>query len=311
LRVAFAGTPQFALPALEALLAHHTVAGVLTQPDRPSGRGRLLTSSPVKELAQSRGVPLLQPPTLRSDAVRAQLAAWAPEALVVVAYGLILPPELLKIPRAGCVNVHASLLPRWRGAAPVQRAILAGDAETGVSIMLMDEGLDTGPVLLERRHTIARRDTGGSLLQALSRLGATALLEALEGLSAGTLRPRAQSSEGVTHAAKITKAEARIDWSRDAGDIERQVRAFNPLPMAEARLGGEQLRILSAQAVDSPPGARSDQEPGTIKEVSGNSLLVLCGNGLLAIDEVQRAGRRPVAVRDFAHGQSLKGERLG
>jgi methionyl-tRNA formyltransferase len=311
LRVAFAGTPQFALPALEALLAHHSVAGVLTQPDRPSGRGRILSASPVKQLAHSRGVPLAQPPTLRSAAAQAQLRAWAPEALVVVAYGLLLPPEVLAIPPAGCLNVHASLLPRWRGAAPVQRAILAGDAETGVTLMLMDEGLDTGPVLLERRHPIGRSDTGGSLLQGLSQLGATALLEALDGIAAGTLEPRPQPPEGVTHAPKVTKAEAQVDWRREAGDIERQVRAFNPTPIAETRLGGEQLRIFAAEAVSAPSVGHSEQEPGTIMEVTGNSMLVQCGSDLLAVREVQRAGGRPMAVRDFAHSRSLAGERLG
>jgi methionyl-tRNA formyltransferase len=311
LRVAFAGTPQFALPALEALLAHHHVTGVLTQPDRPSGRGRVLAPSPVKELAQSRAVPLLQPTTLRSEAVQAQLAAWAPEALVVVAYGLLLPRAVLGIAPLGCVNVHASLLPRWRGAAPVQRAILAGDTQTGVTVMAMDEGLDTGPVLLQRPHPIDRHETCGSLLRALSILGAAALLEALDGLAAGTLKPHPQSSEGVTHAPKVSKAEARIDWDRDAGDIERQVRAFNPFPTAETRLRGEQLKIFVAEALPAPSRTCSRQEPGTITEVSGNSMLVQCGNGLLAVREVQRPGRRPVAVKDFAHSRPLVGERLG
>jgi methionyl-tRNA formyltransferase len=311
LRVAFAGTPQFALPALDALLAHHEVAGVLTQPDRPSGRGRTLKPSPVKELAQSRGVPLLQPPTLRSEAVQAELRAWAPEVMVVVAYGLLLPREVLGIPRAGCLNIHASLLPRWRGAAPVQRAILAGDLETGVTLMLMDEGLDTGPWLLQRRHAIASSDTAGSLLEALSRLGAAALLQALEGMAAGTLTPHPQSTDGVTHAAKITKAEARMDWTRGASDLERQVRAFNPAPVAETRLGGEQLRIFAAQALATDPSARSAHEPGTITKIDGSSMHVLCGNGVLAVREVQLAGHRSMAVRDFAHGRSLAGERLG
>jgi methionyl-tRNA formyltransferase len=311
LRVAFAGTPQFALPALEALLAHHQVAGVLTQPDRPSGRGRLLTSSPVKELAQSRALPLLQPPTLKSEAVQAQLAAWAPEVLVVVAYGLLLPPAALRIAPLGCVNVHASLLPRWRGAAPVQRAILAGDTETGVTIMAMDEGLDSGPVLLTRRHPVDRHETSGSLLRALSTLGAAALLEALDGLAAGTLEPHPQSTEGMTYAPRITKAEARIDWGQDALAIERQVRAFNPVPIAETRLMGEQLKIFVAEAAPAPAGERSPHETGTIVEVSSNSMLVQCGSGLLAVREVQRPGRRPVAVRDFAHSRPLVGERLG
>jgi methionyl-tRNA formyltransferase len=311
LRVAFAGTPQFALPALEALLAHHRVAGVLTQPDRPSGRGRTLTPSPVKELARSRGVPLLQPPTLKGETVPAQLALWAPEVLVVVAYGLLLPPAVLSVAPLGSVNVHASLLPRWRGAAPVQRAILAGDTETGVTIMAMDEGLDSGPVLLERRHPIDRHETGGSLLRTLSILGAAALLEALDGLARGTLKPQPQRSEGVTHAAKVTKAEARIDWDRPAAEIERQVRAFNPVPIAETRLRGQQLRIFSAEAVSSPSRSGSRRDTGTITEVSNNSMLVQCGSGLLAIREVQQPGHRPVAVKDFAHSRPLLGERLG
>jgi methionyl-tRNA formyltransferase len=311
LRVAFAGTPQFALPALEALLEHHSVAGVLTQPDRPSGRGRIVSASPVKQLAQSHGVPLAQPQTLRSEAAQAQLRAWAPEALVVVAYGLLLPSEVLGIPPAGCLNIHASLLPRWRGAAPVQRAILAGDIETGVTLMRMDAGLDTGPVLLQRRHPIAPSDTGGSLLEALSRLGAAALLEALDGIVAGTLEPHPQPAEGVTYAAKVTKAEAQIDWRRDAGDIERQVRAFNPVPIAETRLHGEQLRIFAAEAVSASSVGRSRHEPGMIVEITGNSMLVQCGNGLLDVRELQRAGGRPMAVRDFAHSRSLAGERLG
>ncbi|MGC1729381.1 MAG: methionyl-tRNA formyltransferase, partial [Steroidobacteraceae bacterium] len=300
MRVAFAGTPQFALPSLEALLAHHHVAGVLTQPDRPSGRGRSLTPSPVKELAQARGVPLLQPATLKSEAVRAQLALWAPQALVVVAYGLLLPPAVLGVAPLGCVNVHASLLPRWRGAAPVQRAILAGDTESGVSIMAMDEGLDSGPVLLRRRHPIDRHETGGSLLRALSTLGAAALLEALEGLALGTLNPQAQSSAEATYAPKIAKAEARIDWSRDASAIERQVRAFSPVPMAETRLRGEQLKVSAAEAVPPLSDASPGEEPGMIKEVSGNSMLVQCGIGLLAVREVQRAGGRTMATADFA-----------
>jgi len=190
LRVAFAGTPEFALPALEALLEHHDVVGVLTQPDRPSGRGRHLSASPVKILAAAHRLPLLQPESLRDPQARAPLAAWDAEVLIVVAYGLILPPEVLKLPRRGCLNIHASLLPRWRGAAPVQRAILAGDQVTGVTIMTMDEGLDTGPILLKREIGIGAHDTGGSLHAALARLGAAALLAALDGLAAGTLAPQ-------------------------------------------------------------------------------------------------------------------------
>src|SRR6188472_4029643 len=211
LRIAFAGTPQFALPALRALLAsRHQVVGVLTQPDRPAGRGRELRASPIKLLATEHGLPVAQPATLKSAEGRAALHGWSPELMVVVAYGLILPKPVLMLPRMGCLNIHGSLLPRWRGAAPIQRAVLAGDAETGVSIMQLDEGLDTGPVLLERRRPIGLHDTAGDLHDALSELGATTLLEAIDGFIAGEMLPRAQSAEGVTYAAKIEKAEARI-----------------------------------------------------------------------------------------------------
>jgi methionyl-tRNA formyltransferase len=319
LRVAFAGTPEFALPTLAALHAHHAVVGVLTQPDRPSGRGRHLTASAVKTAALAQQLPVAQPAQLRTEAARAELAAWHPDVLVVVAYGLILPHEVLALPRLGCVNIHASLLPRWRGAAPIERAILAADPETGVSIMQMDAGLDTGPLLLQRRLGITRDDTAGSLRAALATLGAAALLEALEGLSNGTLNAHPQPAEGATYAPKIAKAEARIDWGADAGQIERQVRAFNPWPIAETLIGGEQLRIIAARAVpsDSAGSAKAWEEianginPGMIVAVNDGSMLVQCGHGCLAITQVQRAGRRPVSVRDFAHGLALAGRQLG
>ncbi|HET7757482.1 MAG TPA: methionyl-tRNA formyltransferase [Steroidobacteraceae bacterium] len=318
MRVAFAGTPQFALPALEALLAHHTVTGVLTQPDRPRGRGRHLGASPVKALAQARGLALLQPPTLRSDAVLAQLRAWAPETLVVVAYGLLLPPAVLALPPLGCLNIHASLLPRWRGAAPAQRAILAGDAESGVTIMRMDEGLDTGPIVLQRPHAIAPEDTGGSLLEALAALGAATLLEALAGLTAGTLHAVPQPLEGVTHAPRLHKAEARIDWTADARDIARQVRAFNPWPVAETRLDSEQLRVYAASAsveigngLKIPVKYANSAEPGTIVGVQDESVLVRCGRGYLAIQSLQRSGGRVLPAADFGRGHGLAGRRLG
>ena len=316
LRIAFAGTPEFALPALHALLgSHHTVVGVLTRPDRPKGRGRHLAASPVKAAAQAHGVPISQPATLKSDPDRAELAAWRPDVLVVVAYGLILPRAVLEVPPLGGVNIHASLLPRWRGAAPIQRAILAGDTQTGVTIMAMDPGLDTGSILLQRRIPIAPTDTGGSLHDRLAELGAPALLEALEGLVAGTLRGRPQPGEGVTYAPKIEKAEALIDWTRDATEIERQVRAFNPWPVAETRLDGEQLRVYAARAEALPDGSVGSEplhsQSGTIAAVREDSVLVRCGLGYLALREVQRPGRRPVAAGDFAHGRALTGRRLG
>jgi methionyl-tRNA formyltransferase len=325
LRVAFAGTPEFALPALEALRARHEIAGVLTQPDRPSGRGRKLTASPVKHAALAAHLPLAQPHTLKGESARAQLTAWHPEVLVAVAYGLILPREVLQLPRLGCLNIHASLLPRWRGAAPVQRALLAGDRESGVTIMQMDEGLDTGPVLLQRRLAVRGDHTGGSLHEELASLGAAALLEALDGLAAGTLHGRPQPPEGITYAPKIDKAEAHIDWTDDATHIERQVRAFNPRPVAETALGGERLRVYGAHALTGaalpPENATAAtrnvhenddkiSEPGTIVAVREDSMIVRCGRGYLAITEVQRPGRRPVSVRDYSHGLTLSGRRL-
>jgi methionyl-tRNA formyltransferase len=310
LRVAFAGTPEFALPALEALLEFHDVVGVLTQPDRPSGRGRHLSASPVKTLAEARHLKLLQPATLRDEAARSALAALKPEALVVVAYGLILPPAVLALPRFGCLNIHASLLPRWRGAAPVQRTILAGDEGTGITIMQMDAGLDTGAILLTRRIDIGPNDTGGSLAASLARLGAAALLEALEGMTRGTLAGTPQPEAGVTYAAKIDKSEARIDWSRDAASIERQVRAFDPWPIAETTLEGERLRIHSAVKV--PVKDSKQAQSGSILSVRDGIMLVQCGQGsVLGVRKVQKPGGRVLPMSEFAHNLELVGRRLG
>jgi methionyl-tRNA formyltransferase len=314
LRVAFAGTPEFALPALAALITHHEPVGVLTQPDRPAGRGQKLSFSPVKAAALAARLPLAQPPSLKDAAARAQLTAWNPEVLVVVAYGLMLPAEVLRLPRLGCVNIHASLLPRWRGAAPIQRAILNGDTESGVSIMQMDTGLDSGPVLLQRRCLISRDHTGGLLHDELSALGAAALLAALDGLGSGSLAPAPQPQEGVTYAPKIDKAESRIDWRRSALDIERQVRAFNPWPVAQTTLADEQLRIFAARAETEPYEAgkvSKGADSGVIVAVHDDFMRVACGTGTLAVTEVQRPGRRRVSVRDFSHTQALSGLRLG
>jgi methionyl-tRNA formyltransferase len=311
LRAAFAGTPEFALPALAALNARHSLVGVLTQPDRAAGRGQRLSASPVKQAAQALGAPLAQPASLKSEEGRAALRQWQPDVLVVVAYGLLLPREVLDLPRLGCLNIHGSLLPRWRGAAPVQRALLAGDAETGVSIMQMDAGLDTGAVLLARRVPITAQHTAGSLQAQLAELGAVALLEVLDGLAAGTLAATPQPLAGVTYAAKIDKAESRIDWTQDAAAIDRQVRAFNPWPVAETRLAGEQLRIWQAHAVNTPAKDAKSADPGSIIELTHENMLVQCGSGALAVTNVQRPGRRPMSVRDFSHGQPLAGRRLG
>jgi len=323
LRVAFAGTPEFALTALEGVVgSRHTVVGVLTQPDRPKGRGRQLAASPVKLAALQRGIPVSQPSTLKTEAGRADLASWRPDVLVVVAYGLILPREALELPRLGCVNIHASLLPRWRGAAPIQRAILAGDAESGVCIMQMDVGLDTGPVFLERRVAISRQDTGGSLHDRLAAVGASAVVEVLDQFAENRAHSAPQREDGVTYAAKIDKAEALIDWTRPAIEIERQVRAFNPWPVAETRLDGEQLRIYAARALEADvDGHRSERvgdapeaiqpEAGRVAELRPDSMVVACGSGLLAVTEVQRPGKKPVAARDLMNTLNLAGRRLG
>ena len=309
LRIAFAGTPQFALPALLALLkSGHQVVGVLTQPDRPAGRGQQMRASPVKLLASEHRLPIAQPQTLKTPEGRAELARWAPDVLVVVAYGLILPQAALDLPRLGCLNIHGSLLPRWRGAAPIQRAILAGDAETGVTIMQLDAGLDTGPMLLERRHPIGLHDTAGDLHDALSELGAIALIEALEGLAVGSLKARAQPESGATHAAKIDKSEAALDWSASASQLDRQVRAFNPWPIAETRFGNETLRVIRA-SVAEPGGVHGD--PGTLLGLAEDGLRVACGEGVLAIRELQRAGKRPISARDFANAVRVAGLRFG
>jgi len=343
MRIAFAGTPDFAVPALKALVdSPHTVVGVLTQPDRPKGRGRQITASPVKETALAYGLPIAQPQTLKDDAGRADLASWKPDVLVVVAYGLILPRAVLTLPRLGCLNIHASLLPRWRGAAPIQRAVLAGDAVSGVTIMQMDVGLDTGPMLLKKEVRIARMDTGGSLHDRLAAVGAAAVLEALDGYGKGTLTPVPQPAQGVTYAAKIEKAEALIDWSRSAVEIERQVRAFNPWPVAETRMDGEQLRVFEAlveglESDPSDPGeiqsdrdethldrsdftpsserGGTDSEAGAIVAVRDDAIVVQCGSGRLALLQVQRPGRRALSAGDFARGGAgtthLLGKRLG
>jgi methionyl-tRNA formyltransferase len=328
LRIAFAGTPEFALSPLRALIeSSHTLVGVLTQPDRPSGRGRKVTASPVKRMALEHGIPLSQPLTLKTEAGRVELAGWQPEVLVVVAYGLILPREVLAQPRLGCVNIHASLLPRWRGAAPIQRAILAGDTETGITIMQMEAGLDTGPMLMQRRIPIAAGDTSGSLHDRLAPVGASALLETLEGLARGTIRPRPQPLEGVTYAAKIAKDEAQIDWSGDALEIVRRIHAFNPWPIAETRLAGEPLKIYSARVAIGSEAAPSlhfaSKEPvealidtpvgqsGMILGLQDDAIVVRCGRGRVAISAVQRPGRRPISALDFAHSSPISGQRFG
>ncbi|MEO6186680.1 MAG: methionyl-tRNA formyltransferase [Steroidobacteraceae bacterium] len=303
MRVVFAGTPAFALPPLAALHAQHTLVGVLTQPDRPAGRGRVLTASPVKQAAQELGVPVWQPQRLRGaaneqDAALGWLRGLQPDVIVVVAYGLILPAAVLQLPRLGCLNIHASLLPRWRGAAPIQRAILAGDAETGVCIMQMDEGLDTGAVLSEARLAIGIETTSAQLHDHLAELGAVQILRALNELNEGRARATLQPSQGVTYAEKLSKAEARVNWHHDAEQIDRQIRAFNPWPVAETTMGGEAVKLLRSRVpVQASPG--SVTTPGTVAGLHDDALHVACGRGVVHVLELQRAGRKPVTAREF------------
>ena len=300
MRIVFAGTPEFAVPSLRAAARHHEVVAVYTQPDRPAGRGRGLVASPVKLEAIARGIPVLQPETLRGIESQQALRTLAPDLMVVVAYGLILPRAVLSIPTHGCWNVHASLLPRWRGAAPIQRAIQAGDAETGVGLMQMEAGLDTGPVLLEQRTPIGPEETGGQLHDRLAELGAQVLADGLGLLRAGIHPvPRAQPEEGVTYAHKLDKAEARLDWHRPAEELARTVRAFNPWPVAEALVAGERLRIHGAVAVEAGHGAT----PGTLLAAGREGIDVACGSGVLRLRVVQREGGRAITAADWLNAR--------
>ncbi|WP_243040451.1 methionyl-tRNA formyltransferase [Dyella sedimenti] len=302
-RVVFAGTPEFSVPCLEACRASGAeVVAVYTQPDRPAGRGRKLTPSPVKQAALAAGIPVEQPESLKSGEARATLAGYAPDLMVVVAYGLILPRKVLAIPRLGCWNVHASLLPRWRGAAPIQRAILAGDAESGVDLMRMEAGLDTGPVLLERRTPIGREDTGGSLHDRLAALGAEVLAEGLSRVMAGeTLVAHPQPDEGVTYAHKLEKAEARLDFTWPAIELERKVRAFDPWPVAEGEIDGEPLRIWAARAIEG------HGEPGTVLAMSREGIDIACGEGTLRVMALQRAGGKRITAADYLNALKTRG----
>lgn len=294
MRLVFAGTPDFAAEHLQALLGGaHQVVAVYTQPDRPAGRGQKLMPSPVKQLAQEHGIPVYQPQTLRNPEAQAELAALAPDLMVVVAYGLILPQTVLDIPRLGCINSHASLLPRWRGAAPIQRAIEAGDSASGVTVMRMEAGLDTGPMLLKVTTPISAEDTGGSLHDRLAQLGPVAVLEAIEGLAAGTLEGEAQNDADATYAHKLNKDEARLDWSRPAVDLERQIRAFNPWPISHSLLNGEAIKVWGARA-GSGTGA-----PGEIIAADKGGLTVACGEGALCLSRLQLPGGKPLAFSDL------------
>lgn len=304
LRIAFAGTPEFALAALDALAgAGHAVCGVWTRPDRPAGRGRKLSPSPVKRRALELGLPVHQPLSLKKAEAQAHIKDARPDVMVVVAYGLILPPAVLALPRLGCLNIHASLLPRWRGAAPIQRAILAGDRETGVSIMQMDAGLDTGAVLLERTTPIGPDESAGALHDRLAEIGADALLEVLARLP--DLKPMPQAAAGITYADKLSKEEALIDWRRPAAELARAVRAYNPWPVAHTLYQGKPLRVWRASAV------AGGGEPGTVLAAGRQGIDVATGADVLRLLEVQPAGGKPLAAADFANGRRLLGARFG
>jgi methionyl-tRNA formyltransferase len=309
LAVVFAGTPEFALPSLEAIAAsRHRVIAVFTQPDRPSGRGRSLTASPVKERAFALGLPIHQPASLKTADAASEIAAMSPDVIVVVAYGLLLPPAILALPRLGCLNVHASLLPRWRGAAPVARAIEAGDVRTGVCVMRMEAGLDTGPVMLRRETAVGERETAGELEARLAADGGIAIVEALDVLAAGRAAFEPQDEAQATWAAKLTKAEARLDWREPAVQLERQVRALNPWPIAETTLDGAQLRIHEAEATAA---AGHGPVPGTILGADGAGIAVMAGDGALRLRRVQLPGRRVVGAAELANARQLPGKVLG
>jgi methionyl-tRNA formyltransferase len=304
LRIVFAGTPDFAATHLAAVLQSgaHEVVAVYTQPDRPSGRGKKLAASPVKQLAEQHGIAVYQPDNFRDEHDRAALAALKPDVMLVVAYGLLLPQTVLDIPRLGCINVHASLLPRWRGAAPIQRAIEAGDSETGICIMQMEAGLDTGPVLARAVCPIVAEDTGGSLHDRLAVLGAKTLVRALDDLAAGTLTPETQNNALATYASKLNKEEAHLDFSRAAIELDCQIRAFNPFPVSWCVLpNGERLRVWAACVEQSD----KKMPAGTVLALDASGLRVACGDGVLLLTELQLPNRNRMTVRELVNGHLL------
>ncbi len=300
MRIVFAGTPEFAVPPLQALLqSQHNICGVYTQPDRPAGRGRKLTPGPVKSVALEAGLPVFQPESFKCAESQAVLRDLRPDLIIVVAYGLILPESVIGIPPLGCVNIHASLLPRWRGAAPIQRAILAGDKETGVTIMFIEPRLDAGPMLHKRCCSIQRGASSGQLHDQLALMGAEALMETLPAIEAGTVRPEIQNEEAVTYAAKLSKEEAVLDWNQPAAVLERQVAAFNPWPVAETRFQNLPLRIWRAEALET----QEQFAPGTV--IKGKDTLeIATGQGLLRLLELQLPGGKRIATRDFLNAQT-------
>jgi methionyl-tRNA formyltransferase len=306
MRVIFAGTPEFSVGILEALnQAEHELVGIYCQPDRPKGRGRVLTACPVKQKALALGLDVYQPESLREANTQEQLQDLQADVMVVVAYGQILPTEVLEAPKYGCLNIHASLLPRWRGAAPIQRAIISGDTQTGIGIMQMNEGLDTGDILLEKTCDILKTDTAQSLHDKLANLGAQGIVEALENID--QLTPAIQDEAGITYAKKLTKEEAWIDWSKSAVQINQQIRAFNPYPIAQTHAKSDKfdakvLRILSVDIIDFP----HTKKAGEVVELSKGICYVATGDGVLSLKQVQLAGKNVVSIKDFNNAYQLE-----
>ena len=299
MRLVFAGTPDFAATALEALIAtHHNIVGVYSQPDRPAGRGRKLQPSPVKQVALDNSIPVFQPESLKTPEARQELADLRPDVMIVAAYGLILPKDVLAIPTHGCLNIHASLLPRWRGAAPIQRAIAAGDEETGITIMQMDEGLDTGAMLLKSLTAIAENDTGGSLHDRLAEMGGKAIVKALELLKKRELSGEIQNDDLACYARKLSKDEGHIDWSADATDIERLIRAFNPWPGTYTDLGNQRIRIHEAKVLNDS----GNKPAGTVLRREREGIDIACGTRTLRITRLQLPGSRAQSVNDLING---------
>lgn len=310
MRVVFAGTPEFAVPSLQQLLqSQHEVVGVFTQPDRPAGRGRQLRPSPIKACAVEAGLPVHHPTTLRDVQVQNTLRGLSPDVMVVVAYGLLLPKQILELPKHGCINVHPSLLPRWRGAAPIQHTLLAGDQETGVAIMQLDEGMDTGPIYMMEKAPIEPTDNSATLHDRLSVFGANLLVKTLDELQAGTITAQPQSTQGVTHASKINKADAVIDWRLSAREIFNQVRAFNPWPVSQTTVGDRTLRVWEAALLEQS----TQEQPGTIIAVTEFGVDVATGDGCLRLLRVQLPGGKQIAASEFANQlkQSNETQRLG
>ena len=299
LRIIFAGTPDFAARHLQALInSEHEIVGVYSQPDRPAGRGKKLKASEVKALALENDLPVFQPQSLKNEEALAELNTLNADIMIVVAYGLILPKAILDAPRLGCLNVHGSILPRWRGAAPIQRAIWAGDTETGVTIMQMDEGLDTGDMLHISRCPISDKETSASLYNKLAELGPSALVETINRLANGDITPKPQQNELANYAKKLSKEEANIDWSVDAAQIERNIRAFNPWPVCFTQMGEHTVKIYQAQVVEQ------SGKPGEVLASDKCGVVVACGEGALSITQLQPQGKKPMAISDFLNGRS-------